>query len=250
MDILSTPFPRHSNNSWREGDIMRILDDVSRMNLEGSSIPPRRHSVPDDFVGLLTPPPLNRRMPYFVVTPPQTQRSVEQLPVLKTRGSEEGHDEEIDCSMEGGLSRKRLRGTANRQLAPMLPDSKYFSTTSSSLNNNVYERHIPMYSPIGGVSKLNMDFISKLHEASSPSSSSVAMAPSSSVVPSRDFLEEMSASTILIANSFPTLEDEDDDHETTDTKRIRRDGNGATGTTRVLKMRRRCKDDFELWDAL
>lgn len=224
MDILSTPSPRHANDWLREGDIMRILDDVSRMNLDGSSILPRRQSLQDHHPAVfLTPPPVNRRRPSIVVTPPQ------QCP--------EVHEEELISLISGSLNRKRLRGTANRQLVPMLPDSKDFSTTSS-MSNNVYGRHIPMFSPIGGVSKLNMDFISKL-ETSSKSATSSALPP-------KGFLEEMSASTTLIVNSFPTLED---DEESIETKRIRRNGEGSANTARVLKMRRRCKDEYELWDA-
>jgi hypothetical protein len=232
MDILSTPSPRHFNDSCREGDILKILDDVSRMNLEGSSFFPRHQSQQQDqLAAFLTPPPLNRRRPSFVVTPPQGI----ELHVSKTYGVDDYEGEQK--SPFEGVSRKRLRGTVNRQQAPMLPDSKDFSCTSST-SNSIYGRHIPMYSPIGGVSKLNLDFVAQFETSPSPSPSA------SSAVPVKHCFQEMSASTTFIANSFPTLEDD----ESTESKRIRRHGEGAVAT-RVLKMRRRCKDEYELWDS-
>lgn len=180
---------------------------------------------------LLTPPALNQRRPSFVVTPPANR----EVPPVKNQRNDD--KEEYQTSPLRGC-RKKLRVMAKPHPAPMLPDSLDFSNTSSR-SSTVYERLIPMHSPIGGVSRLNLDFISKLER------SALAATTPASTSASDAIWEEKYASTNSIVNLFPTLQDD----ESIETKKIRRQG-GAGAASSSLKMRRLCKDEYRFWDAL
>jgi hypothetical protein len=157
-----------------------------------------------------------------------------EVSVLQSHGQDNWDAEEVEGKNPPAgscINRKRLRDPTHDRphRGPLLPDILDLSATSPR-SNGVYRRHIPLYSPIGGVSWLDLDFVSKL-ERSTCSSRSPADA--------RSWGGEMISSiTTLIVNSFPTLEDDD----STVTRWI----GPHPAATRALKMRRQCKYEFAL----
>mmetsp|Transcript_16247 Transcript_16247/g.30147 ORF Transcript_16247/g.30147 Transcript_16247/m.30147 type:complete len:232 (-) Transcript_16247:449-1144(-) len=226
---METPTTTHNNYPDEHRSVQFLRDQVARMNLQ---TPNSSRSSYNNAVAVFQTPISavadNREELFlsssFVVTPPR----------IETDRVEED---------EGSSSGRKRRMTHHHQCPPpMLPESPELVGDHATMSSNVFERHIPIHSPIAGISNgtLNLNFIAKIQK--------VALQEEEAQQRRQDRERSTTASKrdyFSIANSFPDLEDEDDSSDSIATVNTTR-----RGLTRALKMRRQEKDEYGvMWTA-
>jgi hypothetical protein len=181
----------------------------------------------DTEFGFQTPPAAIRRRKFsFVVTPPR-------INVLD-------HDDAAAATAKESITapstgRKRIRPA----LPPMLPGSPEFKTGGSLSDSNssicsAFKRHVPIHSPIAGLtSVVNVEFMAKLMDTSAGSAQQPVEPRCEPLRPRHSFLAK---------HAFPILEEDDD--ETSQQQQQVPPAEQRQGLTlpRALKMRKRCHD--------
>lgn len=198
-----------------------------------------------------TPSTTRQRKLSFVVTPPRIEKKslMEELHQDEHRhhnndapSTSQAQQEQLG-SIQSSNCRKRTRGGAVNPVPPMFPGSPEFSSTAASTStSNVFGRHRPIHSPIAGIaSTLNMEFMAQL--GAEPSSHNNNDSWNEQRFSRMAVMEQRDS--FLARHSFPILED-DDEEERRSNEAHGSSSSNVLGTTRALKMRRRCRyEDYD-----